>query len=162
MKDYKREMYTDMPLSKICSMVTKPYYGALLHRMQHTVVEKSFAVLILLEKKQNCTQQFISCTLHIDKVSMVKTIDNLSKKGLVKRVQNPNDRREYFIELTPKASKVLPQIHRSIKELNEEAFKGFKQNEIDIFYNSLFKVIQNVQDLPTSHTLVFKIKKKSK
>ncbi|MEO8761233.1 MAG: MarR family transcriptional regulator, partial [Bacteroidia bacterium] len=96
MSGFKKDMYTDFPLSKICSMVTKPYYGALLHEMQHTVVEKSFSVLLLLEKQQNCTQQFISCALGIDKVSMVKIIDTLSKKGLVKRVQNPKDRREYF------------------------------------------------------------------
>ncbi|MEO8760509.1 MAG: winged helix DNA-binding protein, partial [Bacteroidia bacterium] len=103
---------------------------------------------------------FISCALGIDKVSMVKIIDTLSKKGLVKRVQNPKDRREYFIELTPKAHKVLPQIHVAIKNLNTEAFKGFAKKEVELFYNLLFRVIENVRDLPASHTLVFKIKKK--
>ena len=156
----KKEIYTNLPLSKICSMVTKPYYGALLHKMQHSEVEKSFAVLILLENKKNCTQQFISCALRIDKVSMVKIIDGFSKKGLVKRTQNPNDRREFFIELTAKAHKILPEIHTAIIELNQEAFKGFEPDEIKTFYDSLFKVIQNVEDLPSSHTLVFKIKKK--
>ena len=155
-------MYADLPLSKICSMVTKPYFGALLHKMQHSQVEKSFSVLLLLEKKQSYTQQCLSSALRIDKVSMVKIIDGFSKKGLVKRIQNPKDRREYFIELTPKGYKVLPEIHAAIEELNQEAFKGFKPAEIKTFYDSLFKVIQNVQDLPASHTLVFKIKKKLK
>lgn len=143
-------------------MVTKPYYGALLHKMEGTIMEKSFAVLILIEKYENCTQQYISDSLRIDKVSMVKVIDGFSEKGLVKRVQNPKDRREYFIKLTPKAHKILPVIHATINDLNAEAFKGFKPKEIEAFYNSLYKVIKNVEDLPSSHTLVFKIKKKSK
>jgi len=160
MGEFKKNMYANMPLSKISSMITKPYYGSLLHKMQHSPVKKNFAVLILLEKNTNCTQQFISCALQIDKVSMVKIIDDLSKKGLVNRTQNSKDRREYFIELTPKAHKILPEIHNSINELNIEAFKGFKPKEIETFYKSLYKVIKNVEDLPASHTLVFKIKKK--
>ncbi len=161
MSELKKAMYGNMPLSKISSMITKPYYGSLLHKMQHSPIKKNFAVLILLEKHTNCTQQFISCALQVDKVSMVKIIDDLSKKGLVKRIQNPKDRREYFIELTAKAHKTLPAIHTAINELNREAFKGFKPKEIEIFYKSLFKVIKNVENLPASHTLVFKIKKKS-
>ncbi len=143
-------------------MVTKPYYGALLHKMQGTLVEKSFGVLVFLEKHANCTQQYISDSLRIDKVSMVKVIDGFSKKGLVKRIQNPKDRRAYFINLTPKAHKILPVIHAAINELNTEAFKGFEPKEIEDFYGSLHKIIKNVEDLPSSHTLVFKIKKKSK
>jgi MarR family transcriptional regulator for hemolysin len=93
---------------------------------------------------------------------MVKVIDGFSKKGLVKRIQNPKDRRAYFINLTPKAHKILPVIHAAINELNTEAFKGFEPKEIEDFYGSLHKIIKNVEDLPSSHTLVFKIKKKSK
>jgi len=150
-----------MPLGKLCSMVTKPYFGALTLKMEHLKIEKNFSVLILLEENKNCTQQYISSALQIDKVSVVKIIDSFTKKGLVKRVQNPKDRREYFVELTPKAHKVLPQIHKTIKELNDIAFKGFTLKERESFGKAIVKVYHNIEHFPSSHVIVYKTKKKN-
>ncbi len=162
MSKSKDNMYAQMPLGKLCAMITKPYFGALTLKMEHFGIEKHFSVLILLEKGQKCTQQFISATLQIDKVSMVKVIDGFTKKGLVKRVQNPKDRREYFIELTAKAHKMLPAIHKGIGELNATAFKGFKPKQKEEFYRSLAKVYHNVEHLPYSHIVVNYQKAKNK
>ncbi|MGZ3865892.1 MAG: MarR family winged helix-turn-helix transcriptional regulator, partial [Bacteroidia bacterium] len=145
-----KQIYKHLPLGKLCSMVTKPYFGALIQKMESLGLEKDFSVLILIEKQDNCTQQFISDTLQIDKVTMVKTVDGLVKKGLVKRVQNAKDRREYFIELTPKGKKILPKIHKAIKELNEVAFNGMKAKEQQKFYETLVTVSENVKHFPSS------------
>jgi MarR family transcriptional regulator for hemolysin len=151
-----------MPLGKLCSMVTKPYFGALLARTEHLGIEKNFSVLILVEKQPNCTQQFISDTLQIDKVSMVKIIDGFSKQGLVKREQNPDDRREYFIELTSKGRKLMPKIHKAIDELNAVTFKGISSRDREHFYKILVKVADNVKDFPSSHIIVYKATKRKK
>jgi len=161
MSKTKADTYINMPLGKICSMVTKPYYGALTKKMEHLKLEKNFSVLILLEENKNCTQQYIATALQIDKVSMVKIIDGFAKQGLVKRVQNPKDRREYFVELTPKGKKVLPEIHKAIKELNDIAFKDFTQKERDAFDKSLIKVYNNVKHFPSSHIIMYKQRKKN-
>ncbi len=162
MSSPKENMYTNMPLGKLCAMITKPYFGALTLGMEHLGIEKNFSVLILLEEKKNCSQQFISDTLQIDKVSMVKFIDGFVKKGLVKRVQNPKDRREYFVELTPKAHKILPEIHQTINGLNKIAFAGLSQKAIKDFYSTLNTVLANVKPFPSSHIIVYKTKKKIK
>jgi DNA-binding MarR family transcriptional regulator len=151
-----------MPLGKLCSMVTKPYFGALLARTEHLGIEKNFSVLILIEKKQDCTQQFISDTLQIDKVSMVKIIDGFAKQGLVEREQNPKDRREYFIELTAKGRRLMPKIHKAIDDINKEAFKGISDRERDQFYKLLIRVADNVKDFPSSHLIVYKAAKRKK
>lgn len=157
-----KDTYQHMPLGKLCSMVTKPYYGALTKKMEHLKLEKNFSVLILLEENKHCTQQYISSALQIDKVSMVKIIDGFTKQSLVKRVQNPKDRREYFVELTPKGQKILPEIHKAIKELNDIAFKDFTQKERSAFDKALIKVYHNVKHFPSSHVIVYKTKKKNK
>jgi len=158
-KDEKK-LYKNMPLGKLCSMVTKPYFGALTLKTEHLKIEKNFSVLILLEENKNCTQKYISCALQIDKVSVVKIIDGFTKKGLVKRVQNPKDKREYFVELTPKAHNVLPKVHKTIKELNDIAFKGFSLKERDDFSKAIVKVYHNIEHFPSSHVIVYKTKKK--
>ena len=157
-----KDIYQQMPLGKLCSMVTKPYFGALLEKTEHLGIEKNFSVLILIEKKDRCTQQFISDTLQIDKVSMVKFIDAFARQGLVVRVQNPEDRREYFIELTAKGRKAMPKIHKAIAELNEIAFKGLTKKEAAEFYRLLVKIGDNVKDFPSSHIIVYKTAKKKK
>ena len=158
----EKNIYRNMPLGKLCAMITKPYFGALTLNMEHLKIEKNFSVLILLEENKNCTQQFISDTLQIDKVSMVKFIDDFVKKGLVKRVQNPKDRREYFVELMPNAHKILPEIYKTIEDLNEIAFAGLKPSEVKTFYKALNTIRANVKDFPSSHIIVYKKKKKSK
>lgn len=157
-----KDIYGNMPLGKLCSMVTKPYFGALLLKTEPLGIEKNFSVLILIEQKQNCTQQLISDTLQIDKVSMVKVIDGFSRDGLVERIQNPKDRREYFIELTAKGRKIMPKIHKAIKELNGVAFKGVSSKEQKVFYKTLSKVAENVKDLPSAHIIVYKTAKRQK
>jgi len=154
-----KDIYQNMPLGKLCAMVTKPYFGALVNKLEYLGVEKNFSVLILIEEKPSCTQRFISDALQIDKVSMVKIIDDFAKKQLVKRIQNPKDRREYFIELTEKGKKMLPKIHKGIEELNAITFKGLSQKERDTFYKTLVKVSDNVKDFPSSHVIVYKTKK---
>lgn len=157
-----KDIQRSMPLGKLCSMVTKPYFGALLARTEHLGIEKNFSVLILIEKKKDCTQQFISDSLQIDKVSMVKIIDGFSKQGLVKRVQNQDDRREYFIELTSKGHKLMPKIHKAIHDIDEEAFRGIGERERKIFYEILVKVGENVKDFPSSHIIIYKAAKRKK
>jgi DNA-binding MarR family transcriptional regulator len=155
----KKDIYKNMPLGKLCTMITRPYFGVLSRRMEPLGIEKNFSVLILLEEQKHCTQQYISDTLQIDKVSMVKIIDGFSKQGFVNRVQNPRDRREYFIELTPKGLKILPQIHKAIGELNDIAFKGFKPGERKLFMDMLIRTYHNVEHIPSSHVIVYKTKK---
>ena len=162
MSKEKEDIYKNMPLGKICSMITKPYFGALTLKMEHLKIEKNFSVLILVQENKKCTQQYISDVLQIDKVSMVKIIDGFAKKELVKRVRNPKDRREYFVELTFKGHKILPKIHQEIKELNSIAFKDFTDKERKAFDKALIKVYHNIEHFPSSHVIVYKTKKKSK
>lgn len=158
----KDAIYYSLPLGKLLAMVTKPYFGTLSGRLEKKLgVEKNFSVLMMIEHKERCTQQFLSNALQIDKVSMVKIIDDFSKKGWVKRVQNENDRREYFVELTAKGSNIMPQIHKGVEEINEIAFKGFKQKEKEKFYETVMQLYRNLEHLPSDHVIIYKTKKKN-
>jgi len=43
---------------------------------------------------------------------MVGILDDLSKRGLLKRKRSPHDRREYYVQLTPKGMSMLAEIRR--------------------------------------------------
>jgi MarR family transcriptional regulator, transcriptional regulator for hemolysin len=150
----------DMPLGRFLSLLTKAYYGALTKKLEHLEIEHYYSILIMIERfqAQNCSQQALCDYLHFDKASMVKRIDYLAKKGLVKRKENPEDRREYCLCLTEKAKKILPDIHQAVEELNEEATKGLTTSQKEEFYNMLWKVYDNISVQP-SHKVSVNFKK---
>ena len=52
--------------------------------------------------------------------SMVGLIDRLASKGLVKRKSGSDDRRQVFIELTPKAEKILAKLSSAHRDELEQ------------------------------------------
>ena len=148
-------LLTDFPLGRRFGMLVRLYFGALTKKLEKLDIERHYSILILLENsKGNCSQQYISDFLKVDKVSMVRMIDYLTKKGYIKRLVNPNDRREHHIVLTNKAYKMLPKIHKAIDELNAVATKGLSPAEVDIFYKSLDLLTNNLEKQPAHAVLV--------
>jgi DNA-binding MarR family transcriptional regulator len=151
----QQKLFNEMPLGRHFSVLTKMYYGVLTKRLEGLEIDRHFSVLVFIENVgQKCTQQFISDALKIDKASMVRVIDHLVKKGYLVRTSNPDDRREYWMELTPKAKKDLPVIHKEIKELNKIALKGLKKKEEENFKNALSAVCANLSKQPSDRILV--------
>jgi DNA-binding MarR family transcriptional regulator len=50
---------------------------------------------------------------------MVGILDDLSKRGLLKRMRSPHDRREYYVQLTPKGVSLLAEIRRMAFEVED-------------------------------------------
>ena len=92
---------------------------------------------------------------------MVKKIDYLAKKGLVKRTKNPKDRREHKICLTEKALTIMPEIHKAVDELNDKATHGMNAQQKTDFFDSLWKVYDNISSQP-AHEVQYKINKVKK
>ena len=150
---------SDFPLGRRFGMLVQLYFGALTKKLEKLDIERHYSILILLESsKGNCSQQYISDFLKVDKVSMVRMIDYLTKKGYIKRLVNPDDRREHHIVLTNKAYKMLPAIHKAIDELNAAATKGLSPEQVKFFYKSLDLLTNNLAEQPV-HAVVVNFKK---
>src|ERR1700722_13712142 len=122
--------FEDFSFGKKFGLLGRLYLSALSKQLKHLGLEKHFSVLVLIDKIGNhCSQKFIADTLHIDKTMMVGVLDDLGKKGFIKRTQNPSDRREYWIHLTPKGEKSIPEIKAAINGLNKSIMKTFTQQE---------------------------------
>jgi MarR family transcriptional regulator for hemolysin len=127
------------------------YLSVLAKRLKHLGIEKHFSVLVLLDKVGNkCTQKFIADTLHIDKTMMVGVLDDLGKKGFIKRTQNPSDRREYWVQLTPKAKKHMPEVKKTVQNINKEIMKELNSSEVKDFHNRLKAIYKNIQHISTT------------
>jgi DNA-binding MarR family transcriptional regulator len=156
----KKDRFSDnFPLGRHLSVLTRQYYGALTKSLEELDIERHYSILILLESSERkCNQQHISEALNIDKASMVRMLDYLSEKGYIKRIPNPDDRRQQHIALTDKAKKQLPRIHRSIAKLNKSATKGLSASEISGFYKMINTIYRNLSNEP-AHEVVVNFKK---
>lgn len=127
-------------------LLGRVYLNALAGRLKKLGIKKHFSILVLIDKIGNrCSQKFIADTLHIDKTMMVGSLDELEEKGFIKRVQNPADRREYWIQLTAKGKKHMPTIKAAVNDLNDTIMRGFSGTGVTNFHRQLQVIYENLK-----------------
>jgi DNA-binding MarR family transcriptional regulator len=148
------------PLAFIFGRLTKKYYGAASKHFEELDMDRNFFTLKLIAKHEHITQQCLADYLHIDKASIVRIIDYLSEKKLVKREVSEKDRREHRIIATKKALKYVDKISSGFNTLNKVAFKGFTKQEKENFYTMMEKMHTNLSSLPAENYSLKYIKTK--
>lgn len=133
----------------IFSLLAKSFWGALARKLEGTGPDRYFYVLLVIDGKgEQVTQQELADYFKVDKASMVRVLDYLSRSGYIKRLVDPNDRRQHFILLTPKAKAVVPGMKSAVEEINAMALDGMSEKEKAIFYKGLENVCCNLAQLP--------------
>ena len=137
----------DSPLSLMFNMLFKKYYHAAEQQLVGAELDRYFYVLGLICKHEKITQQCLANCLQIDKATMVRVIDYLTDKGLVKRTPHSEDRRAYIISPTTKGLKIAPKIEATFSQLNKLAFNGFRAEEKKMFIEFMNRMDNNLSDV---------------
>jgi DNA-binding MarR family transcriptional regulator len=150
------------PIGKFFATLTKQYIGVVSEKLKKMDIERYwYVIMIIAEQENDITQKELGELLGHDKATVVRIIDYLANHGYVQRKQNTEDRRAYFVLLTPKAKKALPNIKNAFQEANNAALKGLKKEQLLCFRHCLETIQSNLQALPsTSVNLNFKKTKK--
>lgn len=143
--------FLEFSMGRKFGLLGRLYLGGLSKNLKHLGIERHFSVLVLLDKMgDQCSQKFLADTLHIDKTMMVGVIDNLGEKGFIKRTQNPKDRREYWIQLTPKAKKHMPEIKAAVNKMNKAIMEGMSPSETKQIHKQLQLIYKNLKHISQS------------
>ncbi|MBC7381762.1 MAG: MarR family transcriptional regulator [Bacteroidia bacterium] len=137
----------EKPLSFIFSYLGKKCKGSIKETFQSTSLDRYHYMLSVICRKQKVTQQCLVNSLGIDKATVVRIIDYLTEKKLVKRSINPDDRREHIIIPTTKAIKILPKIEAAFLTTQALALKGFSRKELALFNHMLLRIETNMSDV---------------
>ena len=124
----------------------KQHFSTLFLEKGYNITPEQFLVMdTLWNNGSKMSQQQIADTIIKDKNSVVKLIDGLEKKELVKRVANVDDRRQNLIEVTPLGK----EIEESVKETAMNAVgtitEGIGKQELQTFINVLTKMACNMR-----------------
>ena len=87
-------------------------------------------ILMYLSKKSDVNQDTIATHFLIDKGSIAKTCSKLEKKSMITRKQNPLNKREYLISLSPEGRELIGYMKKILLEWNECIYKDISNDEI--------------------------------
>lgn len=130
----------EFSLGKKFSLLGRLYLSSLSKQLNHIGLERHFSVLVIInEMGEKCCQKYIADAFGVDKTMMVSVLDDLAEKGFIKRIQNPADRREYWIHLTPKGKKSIPEIMTKVNALNKKILKGMEIKKVNKELKSIYE-----------------------
>jgi len=144
------------------SYAPKKGVGYLLHRVRSELLaamDREFAADEQLADLQATSAQFIVlATLSTDEVksasdlckgmtydvgAMIRMIDRLEEKGLLKRSRCPDDRRLVNLELTEKGQVALPRMRNTARRVLNRFLEGFTKAEARQMEGFLTRMLEN-------------------
>lgn len=104
-------------------------------------IEQFGFLFAIKQKKDDVIQKEMAEIMGKDQSAILRTVDSLAKKELIRRVVDPNDRRKNFLMVTKKGEQVIEQYLQIELKLNEELLEGISSSDL----NSFFKVIDHIK-----------------
>ncbi|WP_342647237.1 MarR family transcriptional regulator [Mucilaginibacter sp. CSA2-8R] len=103
-------------------------------------------VMSALWKKDGVNQQELADLTLRDKSSMTYLIDNLTKRQMVKRVEDDTDRRNKLIYITPEGMALKEQLMPWVSEVYERATQSISAAELQSSIALLHTMIESIND----------------
>ncbi|WUH98650.1 MarR family transcriptional regulator [Spirillospora sp. NBC_00431] len=104
---------------------------------------RGLSMLLALELYGPSSQRRLIDLSGIDKSTMVRIIDELEDRGLVRRERAPQDRRAYSITLTGDGERTLAAARRVAVDVGERLFGWLRQDERDQFVDLLRRLAEH-------------------
>ena len=88
------------------------------------------------------SQAALAEALHTDRMAMVRVIDDLEEAGLVRREQNPRDRRAHEVTLTARGAATLDQTRNRVGAVDAALLAPLSEAEREQLRAMLTRVIE--------------------
>ncbi len=124
----------------------KKYMTAFFQEGGYNITPEQFLLLDALWDMGVMSQQKIADTMLKDKNSVVKLVDTLEKKGLVRRIADNRDRRQNLIEVTPEAIAIKEGVTALAINAVDLITKDIPKDDLHIFINVLSEMAENMNE----------------
>ena len=112
------------------------------------LTRRQWSVLNSLDSDGPVTQQRLGATVGIDPSTMVATIDELERAGLVQRHPHPTDRRAHAVHLTDAGRHTLERARRLAGEAQRELLAPLSEVERSTLHELLLKLARGASAAP--------------
>jgi len=113
---------------------------------QHGLNAFQFLALTLVGGTEWLSLKDLKTSLSVPGSTLTFTVDSLEKKGLVKRRQGKEDRRQWFLSLSPKGRRLYQEVLKAEADAVQPVFQGFSEVEKAAF----LKLAEEMSRVPAS------------
>ena len=124
----------------------KQYVAGIFESEGLNITPEQFLVMDALWDEGVLTQQQIADYLLKDKNSVVKLVDGLEDRNLVRRASNPKDRRQNLIEVTEYAMGIKDKVTKVAMDAVDKIINGITKDDMQIFIRVLSKMAENMNN----------------
>ncbi|MBQ6310766.1 MAG: MarR family transcriptional regulator [Bacteroidales bacterium] len=124
----------------------KQYVAGIFENEGLNITPEQFLVMDALWDEGVLTQQQIADYLLKDKNSVVKLVDGLEDRNLVRRASNPKDRRQNLIEVTEYAMGIKDKVTKVAMDAVDKIINGITKDDMQIFIRVLSKMAENMNN----------------
>lgn len=130
-------------LIKKSSLIFDKYVNRLL--MPYHLSNSQFRILMKLYKapEQSVRQVDIETEFAMTNPTVTGLVKQLEKKGYVRRIENPNDKRSKLLQLTDYANSMRDEFFALADYLEQEMTDGLTEQEMKVLTELLQKVLKH-------------------
>ena len=107
-------------------------------------------VLTNLKSAEWRSQNDLATAVGIEGPTLTRHLDALERQGLVRRRQDPADRRAVVVELTPEGHATHARLLEVVIAFDRRLRSGLSQDEVDTLRKLLGRLEQNVETQPSA------------
>lgn len=107
------------------------------------VTRAQWKVLFKLTRKPGLRQVELADMLELEPITLCRIVDRLEEGGLVERSRDPEDRRAWRLNVTPKAKPLIEKLQGVGAELVDQAFAGIDPKDIETTRKVLAQAREN-------------------
>lgn len=139
----KKELSVIMNFASMLQEVFRAFKNLTNTQSDTPLTIDQFGFLIAIyEKKEEVIQKDMAEVLGKDQSSILRIVDSLEKKELVRRVVDNSDRRKNFLIVTKKGDNVINQYLKIESQLDDKLYDGLSKSDIDAFH----KVMDHIKN----------------
>lgn len=102
-------------------------------------------ILDYLKEHDGASQKDIAAGCHIEAPSLTSLLNRMEDKHLIERKMLNGNRRSYHIFLTEDGKNYQKLVEKSFLQLEQEAFKGFTEEECIQFMDMFLRIYNNLK-----------------
>lgn len=137
-------MDTHESLRQICNLIKK-HFNKDFEKLGLTFSQSGVLIFILTNKHKEINQRDIEKEFDLTNPTVNGILNRLETKGLIKRINNENDKRVKNIIPLQKAEEFLEVVNQKKRKLENNMLQNIPPEELNVFYNVLQKINNNLK-----------------
>lgn len=130
--DEINNFYYHMAMYELQVMNDGDYYDGLSYN--------SILYINIISQMEDCTVSKMAEMLHVTKSAVTLKINDLVKQGVVLKAQSDDDRRVYYLKLSPEMTKTVSVYDDVFNKIEEKLKKKYTAEQLDLFADVLHSI----------------------